>query len=114
MATIQREKFVSLMKQDVTQNVPQGDTHDIKLQGMDLNVGSHVGSMSEVQLTERQRKICDLIRTDPLMSAKAISEVLSVVPRTVERELGKLQHQGVIRHEGNTSAGRWVILKHIE
>ena len=78
------------------------------------DVGSLVGSMSEVQLSERQRKICDLIRINPQMSAKTMSEVLSVVPRTVERELSKLQYQGVVRHEGNTSAGCWVILKHIE
>lgn len=76
-----------------------------------IDVGSNVGSVSEVQLSERQQKICELIKINPQVSAKAMSEVLSVVQRTIERELSKLQHQGVIRHEGNTSAGLWIILK---
>ena len=82
----------------------------VKRKDVLTDVGSGVGSVSEVKLSERQQKICDLIKINPQVSAKTMSEVLSVVQRTVERELSKLQHLGVIRHEGNTSAGRWVIL----
>lgn len=34
---------------------------------------------------------------------------MSVVKRTIERELAKMQAMGIIAHEGNTSAGRWVV-----
>lgn len=83
----------------------------VKRKSVLADVGSNVGSVSEVQLSERQQKICELIKINPQVSAKTMSEVLSVVQRTIERELSKLQRQGVIRHEGNTSAGRWIILK---
>lgn len=73
-------------------------------------VGSDVGSMSTTQLTERQKEIVRLIRNNDHISATDMSVVLSVVKRTIERELAKLQEMGVITHEGNTSAGRWVVL----
>ena len=34
--------------------------------------------------------------------------VLSVVKRTVERDLADLQKKGVLIREGNTSAGHWI------
>lgn len=74
-------------------------------------VGSDVGSLSEVKLTDRQKDICKLLLVNPKVSAKAMSEVLSVVQRTIERELSSMQKNGFIRHEGNTSAGRWIILE---
>lgn len=73
------------------------------------NVGSDVTSMSPVQLTERQKEIVRLIQTNDRISANDMSVVLSVVKRTVERELAKMQEMGIIAHEGNTSAGRWVV-----
>ena len=36
---------------------------------------------------------------------------LSVVKRTVERDLSAMQKKGVLIREGNTSAGRWVVIK---
>ena len=40
-----------------------------------------------------------------------MSEVLSVVPRTIWRDLADLQKKGVLIREGNTSAGHWVIIE---
>ena len=75
------------------------------------NVVSDVVSLSVVQLTERQKKICDLINKNPFISSKQMSVVLSVVHRTVQRDLATLQKMGVLLREGNTSAGRWVVIK---
>lgn len=73
--------------------------------------GYDVVSLSVVQLTERQKKICDLINKNPFISSKQMSVVLSVVHRTVQRDLATLQKMGVLLREGNTSAGRWVVIK---
>ena len=67
--------------------------------------------MSVAQQTERQQKIIDLIRINPQVSAAQMSVVLSVVKRTIERELSAMQKLGFIVREGNTSAGRWIVLK---
>ena len=76
--------------------------------------GSDVGSLSVVQLTERQKGIIKLIRENPLISSQQMSVVLSVVKRTIERDLADLQKKGVLSRSGNTSAGRWVLLKESE
>ena len=74
------------------------------------DVVSDVVSLSVVQLSERQKKICDLINKKPFISSKQMSVVLSVVHRTVQRDLSAMQKIGVLLREGNTSAGHWVVL----
>ena len=39
-----------------------------------------------------------------------MSVVLSVVLRTIRRDLVAMQKKGVLLREGNTSTGRWVLL----
>ena len=46
-------------------------------------VGDFVGDVSETKLTERQRKIIELVRESPSMAAKQMSETLSVSQPTV-------------------------------
>lgn len=65
--------------------------------------------VSEVQLSDKQKKIGELISNDPSISAKQMSVVLSVTQRTVERDLAAMQKMGVLVREGDTSAGRWVL-----
>ena len=74
------------------------------------DVVSDVVSMSVVQLTDRQKKICELIKENPFYSSKQMSVVLSVDSRTVQRDLAALQKKGVLIREGNTSAGHWVVI----
>ena len=105
------------------------DGHEVKIvfrrkspkeycESKNINVGSNVtsdvGSLAVVQLTERQKGIIKLIRENPFMSSQQMSVVLSVVKRTIERDLADLQKKGVLSREGNTSAGRWVLLKESE
>ena len=78
------------------------------------DVSSNVGSLSVVQLTERQKKIHEIILKDSYISTQQMSVVLSVVKRTVERDLADLQKKGVLIREGNTSAGHWIWVGAIE
>lgn len=73
-------------------------------------VTSDVTSLSPVQLSERQKKICRLIKENPFISAQQLSLVLSVVTRTVKRDLSDMQKKGALIREGNTSAGHWVVI----
>ena len=100
--SIERTQFMKMMNgRNVTSDVTSNVTSD---------VGSDVGSMSVVQLTERQQKICELIKKDSFISAQQMSVVLSVVKRTIERDLADMQKKGVLIREGNTSAGHWIVL----
>ena len=75
------------------------------------NVTSDVTSVSPVELAERKREIIRLINENERISAAEMSRVLSVVVRTIRRDLNELQEQGIIKRDGNTSAGKWIILK---
>ena len=106
MATVKRERFLAIQKgRDVTSDVTSNVGSDV---GSD--VSSDVSSLSVVQLSERQREICELIKKNPFISGEQMSVVLSVVPRTIWRDLSAMQKMGVLVREGNTSAGHWVLL----
>ena len=75
------------------------------------DVGVNVGNMSEIKLSDRQQIIVSIIRSNPTVSAKQMSETLSVTSRTIERDLAVMQKAGIIRHEGRVNAGVWVILE---
>lgn len=94
--TIERTKFMQMTNvvSDVTSNVV-----------------SNVVSLSQVQLTDRQKKMVNLIKDNPFISAQEMSVVLSVVHRTIQRDLATMQKLGVLIREGNTSAGHWVIIQ---
>ena len=70
----------------------------------------NVGDMSETKLTERQKKILNLIKESPTITGKQMSETLSVSQRTIERDLSALQKLGLLKHEGKDNDGAWVIL----
>ena len=95
--TIQRTKFMQMM--NVTSDVSSDVSSDVV---------SSVGSLSVVQLSDRQKEIRELILKDTFISTQQMSVVLSVVKRTVERDLADLQKKGVLIREGNTSAGHWI------
>jgi len=72
--------------------------------------GSNGGNLAVVQLSDKQKEICNLIAQRPQITVKEMAVVLAVAKRTLERELAKMQKQGILKREGNTSAGHWVIL----
>lgn len=76
-----------------------------------VNVGVNAGNVSGMKLTDRQRVIVSIVRSNPYVSVKQMSEILSVAQRTVERDLAMMQRTGIIRHEGSDKAGIWVILE---
>ena len=74
------------------------------------NVGDFVGDMSETKLTERQQKMLNLIKESPIISAKQMSETLSVTTRTIERDLSLMKKAGVLKREGKDNDGVWIII----
>lgn len=74
------------------------------------NDGDFVGDMSETKLTERQQKMLNLIKESPTISAKQMSETLSVTTRTIERDLSMMKKAGVLKREGKDNNGVWIII----
>jgi ATP-dependent DNA helicase RecG len=67
--------------------------------------------MSEIKLTERQWNILKLIMESPTITAKQMSETLSVTSRTIERDLAILKEKGILRREGKDNDGIWVFIE---
>ena len=74
------------------------------------DVGDFVGDISKTKLTERQQKILNLIKGSPTISAKQMSETLSVTTRTIERDLSMMKKAGVLKREGKDNNGVWIII----
>ena len=100
--TIERTAFMKMVNGHnlVPDNVPDNVPDTIR----------SVSGLSKVQLSERQKKICDIVKKDSRASATEMSILLSVVPKTVKRDLAAMQKMGVIIREGNAKAGHWVLL----
>lgn len=89
----------------LTLPLPQSNTDGVP------NVGDNVGGMSEMKITERQKEIINMIKGLPSISAKQMSETLSVTSRTVERDLASLKAMGVLMRRGTDNDGEWIILQ---
>ena len=92
----------------------------VNVGGNDENVGVNVGvndksgivnNMEIMNFSQRQLIIKEIINQNPMITAKQMSETLSVTKRTIERDLSILQKAGVIRHEGSDKSGIWVVLE---
>ncbi|MCI6113647.1 MAG: HTH domain-containing protein [Rikenellaceae bacterium] len=70
---------------------------------------TNVGEMSEMKLTERQQNILKLIKESPTISAKQMSEILSVTQRTIERDIATLRKKKKLKREGSDNNGKWII-----
>lgn len=74
------------------------------------NVGDHVGDVSEIKLTERQQNIINLIKGKPSISARQMSEILSVTSRTIERDISTMKKMGILKREGKDNDGEWIFI----
>lgn len=92
---------VTIKRRTLDQIIAQTSTSDKK----------NVTSLSPVNLTVRQMAIVNMISEDPHISVSNMTKTLSVTRRTIFRDLSALQQAGIIRHEGNTNAGIWVVLE---
>ena len=65
--------------------------------------------MSERKLAECQQIILSLIKKFPTISARHMSEILSVSQRTVERDISRMKEEGILKHKGTDNGGMWII-----
>lgn len=71
----------------------------------------NVGDLSEIKLTERQQHILNITNESPTITAKKMSEALSVSQRSIERDISELKKKGIIQRDGKDHAGVWVVVK---
>jgi ATP-dependent DNA helicase RecG len=69
--------------------------------------GGQVGGQAE-KLTERQKEVLELIKADPGISRKQLSEKLDINQSAVQKHIDALKKKGVIFRESETT-GYWII-----
>jgi len=74
------------------------------------DVGGCVGGGKLSKITERQRYIVGEMVKNPLVSARTLSERMSVSSRTVERDIQALTKARIIERRGKDFGGKWIVL----
>lgn len=64
-----------------------------------------------IHLTARQEKIIAALKKNNFLTEKELAEKFAVTPRTIERDLAKLQQYGTLERVGSKKDGRWVVKK---
>ena len=76
------------------------------------NVQENSGDVREnTHLNGTEQNVYELIKADNSLSARAISTMLDVASKTVERAIKKLKDLGYIQREGSDKKGTWKVLK---
>ncbi|WP_455026087.1 winged helix-turn-helix domain-containing protein [Oribacterium sinus] len=61
--------------------------------------------------TMKQKEIIKIIAENPHISAKEMAEKFNLTVDGVRYHLNKMRKAGLIRYEGSTKLGQWVIMK---
>lgn len=56
-------------------------------------------------ITERQKKILELVEKNPSITAAELANKLNVNSRTIQRDFAKLFEKGILIREGSDKAG---------
>ena len=78
------------------------------------NVGKNVGKsyiFEGYKSNKTQNEILTHIENKPQITQKEISEFIDTTPRTIQRNMKKLQELNIIERVGSSTKGYWKILK---
>ena len=65
----------------------------------------------EITQENIQDKILEIIKQEPTVTRNILAARLKTTPDSIKYYLDKMRKQGVIKHEGSTKSGHWVITK---
>jgi len=71
------------------------------------NVGNDVGKFTG--LSDSALLVLQTLRSDPTLTTTRLADSIGITDRQVTRLLTQLRDKGLIRREGSTRAGRWIV-----
>lgn len=74
------------------------------------NVVNGVAKVDISQLTDRQITILEFMIQDPTITAKEMSQRLSLTSRTIQRDIAVLTQLGKVVREGGRYDGTWKVI----
>ena len=95
-------------------NLLLGEHNELKNRFTHIRYTEIFDNSSEKNSGEKRKsseKILTLLKIDPKMSARELSEKIGISSRAVEKQLASLVQQGLLKHEGPSKGGHWIVLK---
>lgn len=74
------------------------------------NGGKVGGDVALIEMTDIQKSIIDLIRTEASVSIDQMAVKMAVKKRTLEREIANMKQKGYISRTGSPRSGKWEVI----
>lgn len=94
-------------------NVFKFSTHFLKVRFPLMNVGKN-DLFEEVVLNKTQKEILEYIEKNSHITQKELSNSIDKAPRTIQRNMKKLQDLNIIQRVGSSTKGYWKIIKKLK
>lgn len=99
-------------------NIMLDENNDLKNRYTHIRYSEQIQKSSEKKFGEKQKSsektskiILSLLKENPKLSAKKLSESIGISSRAVEKQLASLVQKRLLRREGSPKGGHWEILK---
>jgi len=101
-----------IVHNDYSREVPPIMEHFIRFTvPFKRNVTDNVtDNVTEETISQRQRKILEMMKLDIRISSSELAERLSVTQRTIKRDIETLKRNHLIKRMGNERTGYWVVI----
>jgi len=76
-----------------------------------INIGENIGE--NIGINDTQERIISAMRSNPKISAKAISQEIGISLRNVEVNIRNLRQSKIIERVGSAKGGHWVVLRDV-
>ena len=90
-------------------NLILGEKNELKNRYTHIDYGRYEKRFGDNQKTSEI--ILELLKENPKLSAKKLSEKIGITSRAVEKQLATLVEKGLLKREGSPKGGHWEILK---
>lgn len=94
------------LRVDITKDIVAEQTATLKANegGQKTDLGG------QKRWSEKVVRLLDLIKTNPAITRKELSEALGINPSAVQKHMDKLKNEGVIAREGSDKKGVWKVI----
>lgn len=90
-------------------NLILGENNELKNRYTHIDYDEYIKKFGDNQ--KSSEIILELLKENPKLSAKKLSEQIGITSRAVEKQLASLVEKGFIKREGSPKGGQWEILK---
>ena len=87
------------------QNLPVNDKN------LPVNDTAKITQKITVKITVNQQKIIDVIKENPFVTQEELSSIVGIARLNINKNMKKMQEQGIIKRVGADKNGHWEILK---